>query len=65
MNWNEWWEWTGRGDNLLEGLEKLSIPLMQPKQQKKADKRTVSELEDKQTQPASKIVPRTLAALKV
>ena len=65
MNWNEWWEWTGRGDNLLEELEKLSIPPMQPKQQKKVEKRTVSELEDKQTQSASKIVPRTLPALKV
>ena len=54
------WPWFGQyGDTLLEELEKLNIPPMQPKQQKKAEKRTVSELEDEQTQPALKIVPRT------
>ena len=49
------WPWFGQyGDTLLEELEKLNIPPMQPKQQKKAEKQTVSELEDEQSQPASK-----------
>jgi hypothetical protein len=50
------WPWFGQyGDNLLEELKKLDIPPMQPKQQqKRAEKRTVSDLEDKQIQPAMK-----------
>jgi hypothetical protein len=52
------WPWFGRyGDNLLEELKKLNIPLMQPKpQQTRAEKRTIHELEDgsSQKEPAQK-----------
>lgn len=53
------WPWFGQyGDDLLEELNKLNIPPMQPKQQqKKPEKRTVQDIEEPrelQEQPATK-----------